>query len=362
MKQEKNNIDGNINKIALSGLSPEEIHDVISSRISPWEKFRTKQVCAWLYVKASADINEWTNLGLKAREALQEKFKVQNINVLERQKSKIDGTEKFLFELSDGELTETVLMRTDKDNKTICVSSQVGCAVKCPFCETGKLGFRRNLKYYEIVDQIVSVRRLTGEQINNIVYMGQGEPLNNLDEVLKSIKIIRESLGIGVRSITLSTSGIVPKIKVLAKEKLGINLAVSLHSARQDVREKLVPVAKTWDLFELIQALTSYFRETKRRITFEYTLIEGINDSREDALVFCDMLKELEFECLVNIIPYNSGDSREFKHTSNAQVENFKGILERSGRKVTVRKSMGNDIMAACGQLSNARILNTKSK
>jgi 23S rRNA (adenine2503-C2)-methyltransferase len=338
----------------LSGLPRNEMTALLQEELL-WEKYKAEQVHSWIYSKSSNNIDEWTNLSTKNREILKEKFFIGRLTLIERQISQKDGTEKFLFALPDGKLIESVLMRfKDRTNLSACISSQVGCAVGCPFCATGKMGFKQNLTAAEIVDQVMSMQRLTGEKITNLVFMGQGEPLNNFENVVKAISIFRESVGIGVRHITVSTSGIVPKIIELGKTKLQINLAVSLHSATQDTREKLVPVAKRWNLYELMTSLGQYFQETGRRITFEYILLKGINDSDEQARALCDLVRDLSFPCLINLIPYNSTGG-EFQKPNRQNINHFKSIVERSGRKVTVRLTMGDDIQGACGQLANAK-------
>ncbi len=337
---------------ALSGLSKTEISELITQKLN-WEPFRANQVHSWIYAKSSADMNEWTDLSSDKRELLVNSFQISLLKVVSHQVSKKDGTEKFLFELPDGQVVESVLMCfEDRDNLTACISSQVGCAVGCPFCATGKLGLKRNLTAAEIVDQVMSMQRITGKKISNLVYMGQGEPLHNLENVLKSIQIFRESAGIGVRHITVSTSGLVPQIIELGKSKVQINLAISLHSAIQEVRERLVPIAKRWNLFDLKSSLDQHFKDTGRRITFEYTLLKDINDSNEQAWALCDFVRDLPFPCLINLIPYNSTGG-EFQRPERGRIQQFKSIVERSGKKVTVRVTLGTDIDAACGQLAN---------
>ena len=336
---------------ALSGLSKRELKESLQEL--GLEGFRTEQVHSWLYTKSSADFSEWTDLSVDKRTFLQNNFSLALLKAVQHEVSKQDGTQKFLFALPDGQLVESVLMRfNDRSSLTACISSQVGCAVGCPFCATGKLGLKRNLTAAEIVDQVMCMQRLTGEKISNLVFMGQGEPLHNLENIIKAIQIFRQSVGIGVRHITVSTSGLVPQIIELGKTKMQINLAISLHSAIQETRERLVPIAKRWNLFDLMSALKEHFEHTSRRITFEYTLLKGINDSSEQAWALCDLVRDLPFPCLINLIPYNSTDS-EFQRPDRATIQRFKSIVERSGRKVTVRVTLGSDINGACGQLAN---------
>jgi 23S rRNA (adenine2503-C2)-methyltransferase len=342
----------NKTKSALSGLSKEELTQIICNELG-WERFRAGQIHSWIYVKSSNDFAEWTDLSADKRQQIADKFEISLLKILNHQISKKDGTEKFLFQLPDGQTVESVLMCfEDRDSLTACISSQVGCAVGCPFCATGKLGLKRNLTAAEIVDQVMTMQRITGRKINNLVFMGQGEPLHNLPNLLEAIKIFRESVGIGVRHITVSTSGLVPQIIELGQTKLQINLAISLHTASQELREKLVPIAKRWNLFDLTKALKQHFEDTGRRITFEYTLLKGINDSPEQARALSDFVRDLPFPCLINLIPYNSTGG-EYQRPDRGAVQTFKTLVERSGRKVTVRVTLGSDIDAACGQLAN---------
>ncbi len=338
--------------LPLSGLSKAEITETICRELG-WEKYRAGQVHSWIYAKSSGNFDEWTDLSADKRQLLKDKFQIGLLKVASHQISKRDGTQKFLFELPDGQVVESVLMCfEDRDNLTACISSQVGCAVGCPFCATGKLGLKRNLTAAEIVDQVMTIQRITGKKISNLVFMGQGEPLHNLNNLLGAINIFRDSVGIGVRHITVSTSGLVPQIIELGKTKMQINLAISLHSPDQILRERLVPIAKRWNLYDLMNSLKEYFELTGRRITFEYTLLKGINDSEEMARALSDLVRDLPFPCLINLIPYNSTGG-EFQRPDREQVQRFKSLVERSGRKVTVRVTLGSDIDAACGQLAN---------
>ncbi len=338
--------------IPLSGLSKRQIAKIIKEDLG-WESFRTEQIHNWIYVKSSNNISEWTDLSLDKRQLLAEKVKIPLLKTAVREISKKDKTEKYLFELEDGQLIEAVLMSfEDRDNLTACISSQVGCAIGCPFCATGKLGFKRNLSSSEIIDQVMNIQRIKNCKIDNLVFMGQGEPLHNFQNLLTAISTLRDSVGIGARHITVSTSGLIPQIKELGKTKIPLNLAVSLHSANQAVREKLVPIAKQYNLFHLMLALKEYFENTNRRITFEYTLLKDINDSEEAARALGDLVRDLPFPCLINLIPYNSTGG-EFRRPDREVVQRFKTIVERSGRKVTVRVTLGSDISAACGQLAN---------
>ena len=263
-----------------------------------------------------------------------------------------DGTLKYLIEYKDGLYAEAVLMRFDnRSNLSICVSSQVGCKMGCKFCATGKNGFKRNLEAYEIVSQILLVQNDTNLKITNVVFMGQGEPLDNFENVKKAILLINKNLQISIRRLTISTCGIVPKIYELAKNELTPTLAVSLHSANHQTREKIMPVEKKYHIDELKKALLDYNKETKDRITIEYILIGSLNDTKECAL---ELIRFLEgIKCNINLIPYNPVlDDNNFTRPQKKDMMKFKYLLEASGKKVTIRLERGADIDAACGQLA----------
>lgn len=344
-----------MNKKALSGLSQEDIRTEIIEELN-WQKFRADIVHSWIYAKSSPDINTWTNLSTAQRELLTNKYKLSPLKLINHQISKKDPTQKFLFEFEDGKMAESVLMTfNDRESRSACISSQIGCAVGCTFCATGKLGFSRNLHSSEIVDQVMSIQRVTGERVGNLVYMGQGEPLNNFSNVVDSINIFRNSVGIGVRNITVSTSGVAPKIIELGKTKMQVHLAVSLHAPTQELRETLVPIAKKWPLHELMNSVKEFYRLTKRRITFEYVMLEGVNDNKEDAIALRNLLQNVPYPCLINLIPYNSTDSG-YNTPSKNRTHAFKAILDQGRHKTTIRVTMGEDIDAACGQLHNKQL------
>ena len=341
-------------KHCLSGLSEEELVSIAKS--FGWPQFKGKQIHGWIYAKNISSIDEMSDLSLKDRETLKEKFILSPLLTEKKVVSK-DKTIKYLWKLNDNQFVESVRMfMDDHDSYSACISSQVGCAVGCPFCATGTLGFKRNLTASEIVDQILGIQRDTKERISNIVFMGQGEPLLNYNEVLKSIDLIKTSVGIGGRHITLSTSGVVPQIKKLADEKLQITLALSLHAPDQKTREYLVPISQKYKMNELIQSLHYYYNKTKRRITIEYVMLENINDQIDKAKQLSDLLKDLH--CHINLIPYNpiehSFPGSELTRPKQVQINKFKEVLEKTSRKkVTIRKERGTDIDAACGQLAN---------
>lgn len=331
----------------LSGLSLAEIEKITDELHA--SKFRARQIHNWIYLKSVKSIDEMTDLSVKFREELKKIAVVTDIKIKVKQVSS-DGTIKYLIEYPDGECVETVLMRFDnRANLTACVSSQIGCAVNCSFCATGKRGFIRNLSYKEIIEQVLTIQRDTGLKVTNIVFMGQGEPLLNLENVLKAMEIFNENFQIGARRLTVSTSGIVPKIYELAENDMQSTLAISLHAPDHEIRKKLMPVENKYDMKELKLALKKYVEKTGRRITIEYLLIKGLNDSPESAKELAEYLSDIK--CNINLIPYNPTEQNDYQKPSNNTIQKFKYLLEHSGKKVTVRLERGADIDAACGQL-----------
>lgn len=331
----------------LSGLSLAEIEKITDELHA--SKFRARQIHNWIYLKSVKSIDEMTDLSVKFREELKKIAVVTDIKIKVKQVSS-DGTIKYLIEYPDGECVETVLMRFDnRANLTACVSSQIGCAVNCSFCATGKRGFIRNLSYKEIIEQVLTIQRDTGLKVTNIVFMGQGEPLLNLENVLKAMEIFNENFQIGARRLTVSTSGIVPKIYELAENDMQSTLAISLHAPNHEIRKKLMPVENKYDMKELKLALKKYVEKTERRITIEYLLIKGLNDSPESAKELAEYLSDIK--CNINLIPYNPTEQNDYQKPSNNTIQKFKYLLEHSGKKVTVRLERGADIDAACGQL-----------
>lgn len=331
----------------LAGLTLSELEQLMMELKAT--KFRAKQIHNWIYDKSVSSIDEMTNLSKDFREELKNIAKVTDTKIKTKQVSK-DGTIKYLVEYPDGECVETVLMRFDnRANLTACVSSQVGCAVNCSFCATGKGGFRRNLTYQEIIEQVLTIQRDTGLKVTNIVFMGQGEPLLNLDNVLKALEIFNNDFQIGARRITISTSGIIPGIERLAMLDMQSTLAISLHAPTHELRQQIMPIENKYDIDELKKALLSYIDKTDRRITIEYILIHGFNDTNKAAKDLALFLKDIK--CNINLIPYNSVEENDYKKPFSGDIMRFKYILEHSGKKVTVRLERGADIDAACGQL-----------
>lgn len=331
----------------LTGLSRKEIEKITDALRQ--SKFRAQQIHNWIYLKSAKSIDEMTDLSKNFREDLKKVAKVSDVRIKTKQVSS-DGTIKYLLEYPDGECVETVLMRFDnRANLTACVSSQVGCAVNCSFCATGKRGFIRNLNYKEIIEQVLTIQRDTGLKVTNIVFMGQGEPLLNLDNVLKAMEIFNDSFQIGQRRLTVSTSGIIPGINRLAEIDMQSTLAISLHAPNHELRKKLMPVEEKYNLKDLKTALKKYVEKTGRRITIEYLLIKDLNDTTEIAKQLAEYLHDIK--CNINLIPYNPTADNDYKRPSNNSIMKFKCLLEHSGKKVTVRLERGADIDAACGQL-----------
>lgn len=341
-------------KPQLAGMTESELIELAKGQ--QWPLFRGKQLTSWIYKKWASSFEEMTDLNKEDRTFLKNNYNLSPLTLEKRQESS-DKTIKYLWKLSDNKLVESVRMSFEdhaSGSKSACISSQVGCPVGCPFCATGSIGLKRNLTSNEIVDQILGMQRDTKERINNVVFMGQGEPLLNISEVLKAINIIKDSIGIGARHITISTSGIVPGIKKLAEEKLQITLAVSLHAPDQKTREFLVPIAKKYKIPELMESLKYYYEKTKRRITFEYVMLDNINDQIEKAKALANLIHDIH--CHINLIPYNPIhiNNEILKRSPSGQIYKFKNILEKlSHKKVTIRKERGKDIDAACGQLAN---------
>ena len=317
--------------------------------------FRAKQVYEWLHVKLADDFDEMTNLSKALREKLKEEYVILPVKMLERQISQIDGTNKFLFQLYDGNVVESVLMRY-KHGNSVCISSQAGCRMGCAFCASTIGGLQRNLSSSEMLGQIYQIQKITQERVSNVVVMGTGEPLDNYENFLNFVHLLTDEHGLNIsqRNVTVSTCGIVPKILELAKEHLQITLALSLHGSTQEKRKRLMPVANKYHLPEVLDACDTYFRETGLRVTFEYSLVHGVNDTEEDARELTALLKPRN--CHLNLIPVNPVRERDFVRPSRKNALNFKNKLEKSGINVTIRREMGSDIDGACGQLRRSYV------
>lgn len=312
--------------------------------------FRSRQIYSWIHEKLVDDFEEMTNLPKTLRQKLEVAYEIRRVEMEKRQISKIDGTNKFLFCLKDGNMVESVLMKY-KHGNSVCISSQVGCRMGCRFCASTLDGLERNLTPSEMLRQVYQIQKITGERVSNIVIMGTGEPLDNYDNFLKFIHMASDEHGLNIsqRNITASTCGIVPNIRRLAEEKLQITLALSLHGSNQEKRRSLMPVANKYELHEVLEACDYYFEKTGRRITFEYSLVHGVNDTPEDAKELMGILKDRN--CHLNLIPVNPIKERNYEKPDKKSAENFKNKLEKNGINVTIRREMGSDIDGACGQL-----------
>jgi len=312
--------------------------------------FRAKQMYEWMHVKLARDFDEMTNLSKDFREKCREWYDFTALETVEVQESKIDGTKKFLFALSDGNVVESVWMKY-KHGNSVCISSQVGCRMGCRFCASTLDGLERNLTPSEMLDQIYAITRITGERVANVVVMGTGEPMDNYDNLLVFLKILTDENGLNIsqRNITVSTCGIVPKMRSLAEEHLQITLALSLHATTDEKRKKLMPIANKYSIEELMQACEYYFEQTGRRITFEYSLVGGVNDTDEDARELIALAKPLC--CHINLIPVNPIKERDYVQSDGESIQRFKNKLEKNKINVTIRREMGRDIDGACGQL-----------
>ncbi|MCH5280636.1 MAG: 23S rRNA (adenine(2503)-C(2))-methyltransferase RlmN [Lachnospiraceae bacterium] len=344
MKEQLEDLD----KTDIKSLTYEELLKQIQDMGE--KAFRADQIYHWLHVKLAAGFDEMTNISAAFREQCKERFSYTLLKAVRVQESGIDGTKKFLFDLGDGNFVESVFMPYHHGN-SLCISSQAGCRMGCQFCASGIDGLSRNLLPSEMLEQIYRVESLTGERISNVVVMGTGEPLDNYDNLVRFIRLLshKKGLHISQRNITVSTCGIVPGIRRLAEEELQITLAISLHAADDKKRQKLMPIAKVYSIGELMDAVRYYFDKTGRRITFEYSLVSGVNDTYEDAERLSRLVSGLN--CHINLIPVNPVKERDFKRPKQTYVEGFKNKLEKNRINVTIRREMGADIDGACGQL-----------
>lgn len=338
-------------KINLMDLTCDELKNLSVQMGEP--KFRGKQIFEWIY-RGAESFEDMTNLPKGFREKLCETADVGNVKICEKYVSKIDETRKYLLELSDGNFVESVLMKYEY-GYAICVSSQVGCKMGCKFCASTLNGWSRNLTPGEIVAQVMCVQKDLGQRISNIVMMGIGEPLDNFDNVLKFIDIVNspEGLNIGQRHISISTCGLADKIRILAEKRLQITLLISLHAPDDERRSQIMPVNNKFCIAELMDACDFYIKATGRRISFEYTLISGVNDNMQEADKLAALVRGKL--CHVNLIPVNKVDETGFDKSDRKRVEEFKNRLEKNGIAATIRREMGSDINAACGQLRNRK-------
>ena len=340
-------------KTDILSLSKEELEEKILAMGE--KKFRAGQIYDWLHINKVEEFSKMTNLSAQLREKLDDIFWINSLKIQKRLVSDIDNTVKYLYGLSDGEKVETVLMEY-KHGNSICISTQVGCKMGCKFCASTKAGFVRNLEPSEMLLQIYESERDSGRKINHVVLMGIGEPLDNFDNVVKFLRLVSSDngLNIGMRHITLSTCGIVPKIYELAKLHLGITLSVSLHAPNDEIRQRTMPIARKYSIEELLKACSDYFKTTGRRVTFEYSMISGVNDSDENAR---ELAKRLEgTQSHVNLIPVNTVEGTGYLKSNIKRQQAFINILAAKNIGATVRRTLGSDINASCGQLKRKHI------
>ena len=319
------------------------------------KKFRASQLYQWMHEKLADSFDECTNLSNALRQKLKETSEYVCLEPVRVQRSKLDGTEKYLFRLTDGNYVESVLMKYHHGN-SVCISSQVGCRMGCRFCASTLNGKVRDLKPSEMLDQIYRISRDTNERVSNVVIMGSGEPMYNYDNVIKFIELLNSERGLNIsqRNITVSTCGIVPKIKELADLKLQITLAISLHAPNDELRKTMMPIANKYSIAEIMDACRYYLDKTGRRISFEYSLVKGVNDTKECANELIELVKGLN--CHINMIPVNPIKERDYEQSEKNSIKNFRDMLERKGINATVRREMGRDIDGACGQLRKKHI------
>lgn len=334
-------------KLDILSLYPEELAAEIEALGE--KKFRAAQIFDWLHVKRAVSFDEMTNISLSLRTKLDEKFYINRLNVAKTLESSIDNTVKYLYELSDGNHVECVLMDY-KHGNSLCISTQVGCKMGCKFCASTIAGFKRNLEPSEMLSEIYEAERSSGRKVESLVLMGIGEPLDNFDNVVRFLKLLScpEGKNLSLRHVSLSTCGLVDRIYQLAELKLGLTLSVSLHAADDKHRSEIMPVNNSYNIEKLLDACRDYIASTGRRISFEYAVIRGVNDSKADSDKLIGLLKGMN--CHVNLIPVNEIKERDFK-SDRRSVMNFQHMLEDGGLNVTVRRTLGSDINAACGQL-----------
>lgn len=342
----------------IKSMTPSEVSGLIVSLGD--KKFRAKQIYQWMHQKLVASYDEMTNVPAALRQKLAAEYPLTVLEPVRVQISQIDGTRKYLFRLSDGNLIESVLMKYHHGN-SVCISSQVGCRMGCRFCASTIDGLVRGLLPSEMLEQIYRIQKDIGERVDNVVVMGSGEPFDNFDNLLRFIELLNneEGLNISARNLTVSTCGIVPKIYELADMQPQITLAISLHSPNDELRRSIMPVANKYSIDEIMKACRYYVEKTGRRITFEYSLVKDVNDTDECAMQLVHLVKGIK--CHVNLIPVNPIKERDYKQTAQAGVNHFRSRLEKCGVNATVRREMGRDIDGACGQLRRSYMESTDS-
>lgn len=339
--------------VDIKSLTLDELTEYIENMGE--KRFRAKQIYKWLHLDFATSFDDMTNIPVKLRQRLAEECRIASVTKKSVLISELDGTRKYLYELNDGNIIESVLMRYHHGN-SVCISTQVGCRMGCRFCASTIDGLERHLTPSEMLDEIYRIQQDTGERVSNIVLMGSGEPLDNYDNVMRFLTLISDENGLNIsqRNITLSTCGLVPRIKELADKRLQITLAISLHASDDETRRELMPIAKVYSISEILDACKYYFEKTGRRLTFEYSLVAGVNDREEEAARLGTLLKGMN--CHVNLIPVNPIKERDFRQSLKGDIEKFKSSLEKYGINVTVRREMGRDIQGACGQLRRSYI------
>lgn len=337
----------------LKSLTLDELTKELT--VAGYQKFRAGQIYRWLHVQTVRSLDEMTNIPRDLRAYLHDNFHLTVLTMADRQISKLDGTQKFLFELMDGETVESVFMKY-KFGNSVCVSSQVGCRMGCRFCASTLDGLKRNLLPSEILEQVYEIGRITGEKISHVVVMGTGEPMDNYDNVVRFVRLLTDENGqnLSQRNITVSTCGIVPGIRALADEDLSITLALSLHAPTDEERRRIMPIANRYSIEEMMEACAYYFQKTGRRITFEYSLIRGENDSDEQAVQLAALARKVQAH--VNLIPVNPVKERGYQHPDDTAVRRFSEKLEKHGVNVSIRRVLGRDIDGACGQLRHRHL------
>ena len=337
-----------MDKTDIKSLTLEELTQEIKGLGEP--AFRAKQLYEWMHVRMAGDYDDMSNIPKALKEKCREHFEYTSLKQVRMQESALDGTRKFLFGLADGNVIESVWMEY-RFGVSVCISSQVGCRMGCRFCASTLDGLERNLRPSEMLDQIYAMSRILGKKVSRVVVMGSGEPMDNYDNLLRVVQLLTDENGLnmGQRTLTVSTCGIVPRIRQLAEQHLQINLALSLHASNDAKRKQLMPIANEYSLTEVMDACRYYFDQTGRQLTFEYALVGGVNDTEEDAAELIRLLKDLN--CIVNLIPVNPIKERNYTETGHSQVVAFKNKLEKSRINVTIRREMGRDIDGACGQL-----------
>ncbi|WP_320958116.1 23S rRNA (adenine(2503)-C(2))-methyltransferase RlmN [Enterocloster asparagiformis] len=335
-------------KIDIKSMTPEELEAFLKELGE--KPFRAKQIYDWLHVKLAERFEEMTSISKELQRKLDAACSLTCLRMVDEKISTIDGTRKYLFALADGNIIESVWMQYHHGN-SVCISSQAGCRMGCRFCASTLDGLARNLRPSEMLDQIYRIQRITGERVSNVVVMGSGEPMDNYDNLVRFIRLISHEKGLNIsqRNLTVSTCGLVPEIRRLAEEGFQITLALSLHAPDDEVRKTLMPIANRYCLKDVLAACRYYYQQTGRRLTFEYSLVHGVNDNLREAAALAKLIRHEHGH--VNLIPVNPIKERDFVQSGQKEIQDFKNLLEKNGINVTIRREMGRDIGGACGQL-----------